>query len=60
MINSKHALTEITGKTYLIRCFSASLHEEVTFKLKHKQEPAEKVWPEDKEAEELAYAKALW
>lgn len=59
MVNGKHTLTEITGKTYL-RCFSATLHEEVTFKLKCKQEPAGKVWTAYKEAEELAYAKALW
>ena len=30
------------------------------FKMKCKQETAEKVWTADKEAEELAYAKALW
>lgn len=60
MIDSKNALTEITEKAYLIRCFSASLHEEVAFKLKCTQEPVEKVWPADNEAEEIAYAKALW
>lgn len=28
------------------------------FKLKYKQNPAEKIWPADKEAEEITYAKA--
>lgn len=59
MINGKHTLTQITGKAHFIRRFSASLLEEVTFTLKWKQEPAEKVWPADKEAEGTVYAKAL-
>lgn len=59
MINGKHALTQITGKAHFVRCFSARLHEEVTFKLKYKQKPPEKIWSADKEAEETVYAKAL-
>lgn len=58
MINGKHALTQ-TGKAHFLRCFSASLHEEVSFKLKCRQEAAEKVWPVDKKAEETIYAEVL-